>query len=83
MLAILRRHDRYAKPQACAEGLDTITLTRKAYRRPGTKLVRLITRSQVTAVRCALASLALEGAVIRLGALRSRRNHWRINVRRA
>ena len=83
LLTILPRHDRYAKPQACAEGLDTLELTHKAYGITDPKLFKLVTGSQETSVRRALASLAREGAVIKLGALRGPWCHWRVVPRKA
>ena len=70
VLAVLRRHDaRAVSMQEAAEGLDTITIVKRIHRLP-------LKPMHEVSVRRALATLAREGLVIDVGALRHQK-HWR------
>jgi hypothetical protein len=66
LLVILREHQQQADPHAAADGLDTIELTSRVYY--GSPNCGWLTGpTQQVAVRRALAGLARQGLVFRLG----------------
>jgi hypothetical protein len=83
LLALLSAHEQTTVSAAhLADGLDTIELAHLAYGKLQPEFFKFTTNSQEIAVRRALASLARDGVIVRLGELHGRRCHWRLNVAR-
>jgi hypothetical protein len=81
LLAVLRKHQRTAEPQAAATGLSTRELASRVYYGfPGWG--GLTKPEQQVAVRRALAGLARSGLVLRMGAMHygSRDCHWHVGL---
>jgi hypothetical protein len=69
LLVVLQDHDRNAGPQQAAEGMTTDELINRVYhRRPWP--ASLLPQAEASAVRRALAALARDGLVFRLGRMR-------------